>query len=151
MWGTECWNYDQCICGRNQWHARTTANIGTSKWSEVILIRIGSVNPAPVYTDSDLWNILKGCYCVYTMYCSQVDFRARVWVCPFCFNRNPFPAQYAGISEQNLPAELIPQFSTIEYTLMVSGWVLKRFWKLSVIFHSTPDLKTYKPPPHLFL
>ncbi|XP_040575211.1 protein transport protein Sec23A isoform X2 [Lepeophtheirus salmonis] len=47
----------------------------------------------------------------------QVDFRAKLWVCNFCFNRNTFPPQYAGISEQNQPAELIPQFSTIEYTL----------------------------------
>jgi len=30
-----------------------------------------------------------------------------------------FPPQYAAISEQHQPAELIPQFSTIEYTLMV--------------------------------
>jgi len=57
------------------------------------------------------------CRAILNPYC-QVDFRARVWVCPFCFQRNPFPPQYAGISEQNLPAELIPQFSTIEYTLM---------------------------------
>eukprot|EP00096_Caligus_rogercresseyi_P013589 TRINITY_DN621_c0_g1_i2.p1 TRINITY_DN621_c0_g1~~TRINITY_DN621_c0_g1_i2.p1 ORF type:complete len:791 (-),score=227.84 TRINITY_DN621_c0_g1_i2:224-2596(-) len=47
----------------------------------------------------------------------QVDFRAKLWVCNFCFNRNTFPPQYAGISDQNQPAELIPQFSTIEYTL----------------------------------
>ena len=31
-----------------------------------------------------------------------------------------FPPQYAAISEQHQPAELIPQFSTIEYTLTVS-------------------------------
>lgn len=31
-----------------------------------------------------------------------------------------FPPQYASISEQHQPAELIPQFSTIEYTLTVS-------------------------------
>lgn len=30
-----------------------------------------------------------------------------------------FPPQYAAISEQNQPAELIPMCSTIEYTLMV--------------------------------
>ena len=34
-----------------------------------------------------------------------------------------FPQQYAAISEQHQPAELIPQFSTIEYTLMVHGEV----------------------------
>jgi len=47
----------------------------------------------------------------------QVDFRAKLWVCNFCFNRNTFPPQYASISEQNQPAELIPAFSTLEYTI----------------------------------
>uniref|UniRef100_A0A8C5HE92 Protein transport protein SEC23 n=1 Tax=Gouania willdenowi TaxID=441366 RepID=A0A8C5HE92_GOUWI len=45
----------------------------------------------------------------------QVDFRAKIWACNFCFQRNPFPPSYAGISEANQPAELMPQFSTIEY------------------------------------
>jgi hypothetical protein len=31
----------------------------------------------------------------------QVDFRAKLWVCNFCFNRNTFPPQYAAISETN--------------------------------------------------
>lgn len=47
----------------------------------------------------------------------QVDYRAKLWVCNFCFQRNPFPPQYAAISEQHQPAELIPSFSTIEYTV----------------------------------
>ncbi|KAH8288600.1 hypothetical protein KR054_005899 [Drosophila jambulina] len=47
----------------------------------------------------------------------QVDYRAKLWVCNFCFQRNPFPPQYAAISEQHQPAELIPGFSTIEYTI----------------------------------
>uniref|UniRef100_A0A8C6UV00 Protein transport protein SEC23 n=1 Tax=Neogobius melanostomus TaxID=47308 RepID=A0A8C6UV00_9GOBI len=46
---------------------------------------------------------------------AQVDFRAKIWACNFCFQRNPFPPSYAGISEVNQPAELMPQFSTIEY------------------------------------
>lgn len=47
----------------------------------------------------------------------QVDYRAKLWVCNFCFQRNPFPPQYAAISEHHQPAELIPQFTTIEYTI----------------------------------
>ncbi|KAK7873471.1 hypothetical protein R5R35_011818 [Gryllus longicercus] len=47
----------------------------------------------------------------------QVDYRAKLWVCNFCFQRNPFPPQYAGITEQHQPAELIPMFSTLEYTI----------------------------------
>ncbi|ELU11239.1 hypothetical protein CAPTEDRAFT_163091 [Capitella teleta] len=56
------------------------------------------------------------CRAVLNPYC-QVDYRAKMWSCNFCFQRNQFPPQYSQISEQHQPAELIPQFSTIEYTL----------------------------------
>ncbi|GKV06203.1 hypothetical protein SLEP1_g18117 [Rubroshorea leprosula] len=46
---------------------------------------------------------------------SIVDFAAKIWICPFCFQRNHFPPQYASISDENLPAELFPQYTTIEY------------------------------------
>lgn len=45
----------------------------------------------------------------------QVDYNAKLWACNFCLQRNPFPPTYAGISEVNQPAELVPHFSTIEY------------------------------------
>ncbi|CAN4120872.1 unnamed protein product [Withania somnifera] len=48
---------------------------------------------------------------------SRVDFQALIWICPFCFQRNHFPQHYSGISETNVPAELYPQFTTIEYSL----------------------------------
>ena len=38
-------------------------------------------------------------------------------MCPFCLQRNPFPPNYADISETNLPAELIPRYTTIEYAI----------------------------------
>ncbi|KAK9144185.1 hypothetical protein Sjap_004088 [Stephania japonica] len=44
-----------------------------------------------------------------------VDFAAKIWICPFCFQRNHFPPNYASISEENLPAELYTQCTTIEY------------------------------------
>ena len=57
------------------------------------------------------------CHAVLNPYC-QVDYRTKLWVCPFCLTRNHFPPHYAeNISEQNLPAELIPQFATCEYEL----------------------------------
>ncbi|GAB4844212.1 Protein transport protein S23 C [Ancistrocladus abbreviatus] len=46
---------------------------------------------------------------------SIVDFFAKIWICPFCFNRNHFPPHYSSISEDNLPAELFSQYTTIEY------------------------------------
>ena len=57
------------------------------------------------------------CKAILNPYC-QVDFRSKLWVCPFCATRNHFPSHYAeNISEQNLPAELIPQFTAVEYEL----------------------------------
>ncbi|CAK7349249.1 unnamed protein product [Dovyalis caffra] len=44
-----------------------------------------------------------------------VDFSAKIWICPFCFQRNHFPPHYASISADNLPAELFSQCTTIEY------------------------------------
>ncbi|XP_021379920.1 protein transport protein Sec23A-like isoform X1 [Mizuhopecten yessoensis] len=56
------------------------------------------------------------CRAVLNPFC-QVDYRAKIWACNFCYQRNPFPPQYTAISEQHQPAEIIPQFSTIEYTI----------------------------------
>jgi protein transport protein SEC23 len=59
----------------------------------------------------------KGCGAVLNPYC-QVDFRSKLWTCPFCFSRNHFPQHYAeNITESNLPAELISAYSTLEYQL----------------------------------
>jgi len=54
--------------------------------------------------------------CVLNPFCA-IDVRSKIWVCPFCFHRNQFPPNYADISETNLPAELIPRYTTIEYVL----------------------------------
>ncbi|CAN7134341.1 unnamed protein product, partial [Brassica rapa subsp. narinosa] len=48
---------------------------------------------------------------------ARVDFAAKIWICPFCFQRNPFPPHYHMISETNLPGELCPLYTTVEYAL----------------------------------
>jgi len=59
----------------------------------------------------------SGCGAVLNPYC-QIDFRTKLWNCAFCMTRNHFPPYYAeNITEQNLPAELVPRFSTVEYEL----------------------------------
>lgn len=58
----------------------------------------------------------KSCTSVLNPY-SRVDLNSKMWSCPFCFNRNTLPMNYSGISDANLPAELIPEFTTVEYTL----------------------------------
>lgn len=39
-----------------------------------------------------------------------------MWICPFCMNRNPFPAHYSQISETCRPYEL--QYSTLDYKIL---------------------------------
>ncbi|XP_054821521.1 protein transport protein SEC23 E-like [Prosopis cineraria] len=51
---------------------------------------------------------------------SRVDFTAKIWICPFCYQRNHFPPHYGMISETNLPGELYPQYTTVEYALPLS-------------------------------
>ncbi|KAJ4846233.1 hypothetical protein Tsubulata_012548 [Turnera subulata] len=46
---------------------------------------------------------------------ARVDYQTRIWSCPFCNKRNTFPLSYSGIGETNLPAELFPTYSTVEY------------------------------------
>ena len=48
---------------------------------------------------------------------AQIDFNSKLFVCPFCHARNNFPPHYAGITEQNLPAELFPNYLVIDYTI----------------------------------
>mmetsp|Transcript_13493 Transcript_13493/g.13562 ORF Transcript_13493/g.13562 Transcript_13493/m.13562 type:complete len:771 (+) Transcript_13493:121-2433(+) len=70
--------------------------------------------PGPLAYDPIRCN---GCSAVLNPYV-QVDYRTKLWTCPFCMARNHFPPHYAeNISETNLPAELIPQFTTVEYEL----------------------------------
>ncbi|KAG6748849.1 hypothetical protein POTOM_048785 [Populus tomentosa] len=56
----------------------------------------------------------RACRSVLNPFCT-VDFSAKIWICPFCFQRNQFPPHYASISDDNLPAELFSQYTTIEF------------------------------------
>jgi len=61
--------------------------------------------------------VCKGtCPSILNPFC-RIDFKAKIWVCPFCFQRNHFPPHYNDINENNLPAELYPSYTTIEYAL----------------------------------
>jgi protein transport protein SEC23 len=59
----------------------------------------------------------RGCGCVLNPFV-YVDYKAKFWSCWNCQARNSFPQHYAEhISENNLPPELIPDYTTIEYDL----------------------------------
>lgn len=55
---------------------------------------------------------------------ARVDYQSRIWICPFCYNRNSFPRSYSTIGENNIPAELFPTYSTVEYQLGKKGLTL---------------------------
>ncbi|TGZ83217.1 hypothetical protein EX30DRAFT_317252 [Ascodesmis nigricans] len=56
------------------------------------------------------------CRAVLNPYC-QVDARAKLWICPFCLQRNQLPPHYKDIGPNAWPLELSPGYSTIEYKL----------------------------------
>ena len=61
--------------------------------------------------------LCKQCQTVLNPYC-EVDYRFKTWLCPVCMNKNSFPQHYAQhISPQQLPAELMADYTTIEYIL----------------------------------
>jgi protein transport protein SEC23 len=48
----------------------------------------------------------------------QVNYKTKVWECAFCKTKMPFKSNYAEfISETNLPVELLPESTTVEYKL----------------------------------
>ncbi|GMI71997.1 hypothetical protein like AT5G43670 [Hibiscus trionum] len=51
---------------------------------------------------------------------ARVDYTYRIWYCSFCFSKNPFPRTYSSsLEESNLPAELFPNYSSVEYAKTV--------------------------------
>lgn len=72
------------------------------------------INELPVLPYDPL--ICNRCGAVLNPY-ARVDYQSRIWVCPFCYQKNSFPRSYTGIGEDNIPAELFPTYSTVEYNL----------------------------------
>jgi len=56
------------------------------------------------------------CRTILNPFC-DVDYNAKSWTCPFCYRRNHLPPHYSIITETNLPIELIPNVTTLEYLL----------------------------------
>lgn len=70
--------------------------------------------------------------------------RGKLWICPFCLQRNPFPPHYKDISTTNLPAELLPKYTTIEYTLSRPAQVPPIFMFVLDLCLDEDDLKALK-------
>ncbi|KAK4046985.1 GTPase-activating protein S23 [Microbotryomycetes sp. JL201] len=98
----------------------------------------------------------KTCRGILNPYC-QIDVRGKLWICPFCLQRNAFPPHYKDISSNNLPAELLPKYTTIEYTLSRPAQVPPIFLYVVDLCLDDDDLKALKEsiivslsllPPH---
>ncbi|KAI8868514.1 protein transport protein SEC23 [Ramicandelaber brevisporus] len=76
--------------------------------------------PLKSYTNMGLLQyqpVVCKCGVVLNPYC-QIDVRSKLWICPLCLSRNGFPPHYHdNLSTASLPHELLPQNSTIEYSL----------------------------------
>ncbi|XP_049851435.1 uncharacterized protein LOC126326033 [Schistocerca gregaria] len=46
---------------------------------------------------------------------------SKTWVCPYCCQKNWFPAKYQGMSETSVPLELSAEATTIEYRVREAG------------------------------
>lgn len=85
------------------------------------------------------WNVFFFTFFFYIFFIyvglSAVNFNSKSWDCPFCLTKNDFPASYADIQPNNLPAELFPQYTTIEYSLdRVPPQVGKSLHSISCLF-----------------
>ncbi|XP_010270294.1 PREDICTED: protein transport protein SEC23-like [Nelumbo nucifera] len=102
---------------RMTWNAWPRTKVEASKCVIPLAAAISPIRPHPdIPTLPYLPLRCKTCACVLNPYC-RVDFTAKIWICPFCFQRNHFPPHYSMISETNVPAELYPQYTTVEYVV----------------------------------
>lgn len=83
------------------------------------------------------------CGAILNPFCS-VDTVSKFWMCNICNQRNQFPPHYKDISETNLPAELIQNFSTIEYTLRRTATVPPVFLYVMDLCLDEEDLQALK-------
>jgi len=108
---------EQKNCLRHSWNILPSSRVEASK----MILPIGAlITPLKEVPDLQVLNyspvVCTHCRGILNPYC-RVDFGNKMWVCPLCQTVNKFPMSYMGISEQQQPAELYPQCSTVEYCL----------------------------------
>ncbi|XP_028104899.1 protein transport protein SEC23-like [Camellia sinensis] len=102
---------------RMTWNAWPRTKVESSKCVIPIAASISPIRPHPDVPTLPYSPLrCKTCSAVLNPF-SRVDFAALIWICPFCFQRNHFPHHYSAISDTNVPAELYPQYTSIDYSL----------------------------------
>ncbi|KAI7741624.1 hypothetical protein M8C21_017633 [Ambrosia artemisiifolia] len=102
---------------RMTWNAWPRSKVEASKCVIPLAASISPIRPHSLIPTNPYSPLrCKTCSAVLNPFC-RVDFTALIWICPFCFQRNHFPVHYSGISDTNVPAELYPQYTTVEYAV----------------------------------
>lgn len=102
---------------RMTWNVWPRTKVEASKCVIPLAATISLIRPSPDIPRLPYAPLrCKTCTSALNPFC-RVDFTAKIWICPFCFQRNHFPPHYSAISETNLPGELYPQYTTVEYAI----------------------------------
>ncbi|XP_045814550.1 protein transport protein SEC23-like [Trifolium pratense] len=102
---------------RMTWNVWPRTKVEASKCVIPLAATIALIRPSPDIPRLPYAPLrCKTCTSALNPFC-RVDFTAKIWICPFCFQRNHFPPHYNAISETNLPGELYPQYTTLEYAI----------------------------------
>lgn len=56
------------------------------------------------------------CRCILNPYCT-LDLNNKTWVCPICKGISQLPSSYHGMTQECLAAEMLTNYTTIEYTI----------------------------------
>ncbi|KAK7359340.1 hypothetical protein VNO77_01295 [Canavalia gladiata] len=102
---------------RMTWNLWPRTKVDASKCVVPLAVTISLIRPHPDIPTLPYAPLrCKTCSSILNPF-SRVDFSAKIWICPFCYNRNHFPPHYSQISETNLPGELYPQYTTLQYSI----------------------------------
>ncbi len=72
------------------------------------IVGLGTVSYKPISCAN------QNCRAYLNPFCG-VNYQTKVWNCPFCNSRSHLPEHYSGITPEQRPPEIIPQYTTIEY------------------------------------
>ncbi|KAI7869905.1 protein transporter SEC23 [Spinellus fusiger] len=132
---------------RFSWNAWPSSRIEATKAVVPIACLHTPLKEREDFVENPIWyepiTCKAPCRAILNPYC-QIDVRGKLWICPFCLQRNAFPPHYKDISNTNLPAELLPKYTTIEYNLNRTAQIPPIFLYVIDTCLDEEDLKALK-------
>lgn len=132
---------------RFSWNAWPSSRIEATKAVVPISCLYTPLREREDFDENPIWyepvTCKAPCRAILNPYC-QIDVRGKLWICPFCLQRNAFPPHYKDISNINLPAELLPKYTTIEYNINRVAQIPPIFFYVVDTCLEEEDLKALK-------